>query len=53
MHTKQNISIFNKALLLQAARDSFIKLNPASLIKNPVIFIVAFGSLFTSVVVFT
>ncbi|MFN8134512.1 MAG: potassium-transporting ATPase subunit KdpB [Bacteroidales bacterium] len=53
MHTKQNISIFNKALLLQAARDSFIKLNPASLIKNPVIFIVALGSLFTSVVVVT
>ncbi|HNW53297.1 MAG TPA: potassium-transporting ATPase subunit KdpB [Bacteroidales bacterium] len=53
MHTKQNISIFNKAILLQAARDSFIKLNPASLIKNPVIFIVALGSLLTSVVVVT
>ena len=51
MSTKQNISLFNRKLALQAAKDSFIKLNPALLIKNPVIFIVAIGSLLTTVVV--
>ena len=52
MSTKQNISLFNRKLALQAAKDSFIKLNPALLIKNPVIFIVAIGSLLTTIVVF-
>lgn len=48
MSTKQNTKLFNKAILLQAAKGSFIKLNPALLIKNPVIFIVALGSLLTT-----
>jgi potassium-transporting ATPase ATP-binding subunit len=52
MSTKQNISLFNRKLALQAAKDSFIKLNPALLIKNPVIFIVAIGSFLTTIVVF-
>ncbi|MCX6221884.1 MAG: potassium-transporting ATPase subunit KdpB [Bacteroidia bacterium] len=52
MSTKQNISLFNRKLALQAVKDSFIKLNPALLIKNPVIFIVAIGSLLTTIVVF-
>jgi K+-transporting ATPase ATPase B chain len=52
MSTKQNISLFNRKLALQAAKDSFIKLNPALLIKNPVIFIVAIGSLLTTIIVF-
>lgn len=54
MSTKQNISsLFNKKILLQAAKDSVIKLNPVLLIKNPVIFIVAIGSLLTTFVVFS
>ena len=52
MSTKQNISLFNRKLALQAVKDSFIKLNPALLIKNPVIFIVAIGSFLTTIVVF-
>ncbi|MCK9639484.1 MAG: potassium-transporting ATPase subunit KdpB [Prolixibacteraceae bacterium] len=52
MSTKQNISLFNRKLALQAVKDSFVKLNPALLIKNPVIFIVAIGSLLTTIVVF-
>ncbi len=52
MSTKQNISLFNRKLALQAVKDSFLKLNPALLIKNPVIFIVAIGSLLTTVIVF-
>jgi K+-transporting ATPase ATPase B chain len=52
MSTKQNISLFNRKLAFQAAKDSFIKLNPALLIKNPVIFIVAIGSFLTTIIVF-
>jgi K+-transporting ATPase ATPase B chain len=51
MSTKQNISLFNKKLLLQASVESVIKLNPVSLIKNPVIFIVGIGSALTTIVV--
>jgi potassium-transporting ATPase ATP-binding subunit len=53
MGTKQNISLFNKKILLQAARESVIKMNPAMLVKNPVIFIVAIGSLITTIFVIT
>ncbi|HEY5509785.1 MAG TPA: potassium-transporting ATPase subunit KdpB [Prolixibacteraceae bacterium] len=53
MSTKQNISLFNRKLAIQAVKDSFIKLNPALLIKNPVIFIVGIGSLLTTIIVFT
>lgn len=52
MSTKQNASLFNKKLILQAAKDSLIKLNPASLVKNPVIFIVGIGSALTTIVFF-
>lgn len=51
MSTKQDTNLFNRKILLKAAKDSIIKLNPALLIKNPVIFIVAIGSLLTSIVV--
>lgn len=51
MSTKQNISLFNRKLALQAVKDSIIKLNPASLIKNPVIFIVGLGSALTTIIV--
>lgn len=51
MSTKQNTSLFNKKLMLQASKDSFIKLNPVMLIKNPVIFIVGIGSVLTTLVV--
>jgi K+-transporting ATPase ATPase B chain len=51
MSTKLNNSLFNKKILLQAAKDSVIKLNPGLLIKNPVIFIVAIGSVLTTLIV--
>jgi K+-transporting ATPase ATPase B chain len=53
MSTKQNTSLFNRKLAFQAVKDSFIKLNPALLIKNPVIFIVGIGALLTTIVVMT
>ncbi|MCX6270463.1 MAG: potassium-transporting ATPase subunit KdpB [Bacteroidetes bacterium] len=52
MTSKRNTSLFNKKILLQAIKDSVIKLNPVLLIKNPVIFMVGIGSAFTTVIVF-
>jgi potassium-transporting ATPase ATP-binding subunit len=51
MSTKRNTNLFNKKLLLQAAEDSIIKLKPALLVRNPVIFIVGIGSVLTTIVV--
>ncbi len=51
MNKKTNNSIFNKKVLIQAAKESVIKFNPAKLVKNPVIFIVAIGSVLTTIVV--
>ena len=44
-------SLFTGEIVVQAIKDSFIKLNPAGLIKNPVIFIVGIGAVMTSIVV--
>jgi K+-transporting ATPase ATPase B chain len=46
-------NLFTREITIQALRDSFIKLNPVSLVKNPVIFIVGIGALMTTVVVAT
>ena len=51
MSTKQDTSLFNKKILLQAAKDSMTKMDPVSLIKNPVIFIVGIGAMLTTIVV--
>ena len=37
--TAESISLFEPSLLARAARDAVVKLNPAGLIKNPVIFV--------------
>jgi potassium-transporting ATPase ATP-binding subunit len=52
MSTKQNTSLLNKEILLQALKNSVVKLNPSLLIKNPVIFIVGTGSILTTIIVF-
>ena len=51
MSSKQSISLFNSKIMLQACKNSVIKLNPVSLVKNPVIFIVGIGALLTTFVV--
>ncbi|MFH0760380.1 MAG: potassium-transporting ATPase subunit KdpB [Bacteroidota bacterium] len=51
MSSRQKISLFNRKILVQAAIDSVLKLNPAQLIRNPVMFIVAIGSILTSIMV--
>jgi K+-transporting ATPase ATPase B chain len=51
---KRNMSqLFTRQIAVQALKDSFIKLNPGVLVKNPVIFIVGIGAAMTTVVVFT
>jgi K+-transporting ATPase ATPase B chain len=44
--------ILTKEIYLQATLDSFTKLDPRTLIKNPVIFITGIGALITTVIVF-
>lgn len=45
-------SLFDKKILKKAITDSFVKLNPAFLIKNPVIFMVEIGALLTTLILF-
>jgi K+-transporting ATPase ATPase B chain len=49
----KKISLFNKKILFQAIKDSVTKLNPALQVKNPVIFMVAIGSVLTTIIVIT
>lgn len=51
MSTKLNTSIFNKKILLKAATDSFLKINPAIQFRNPVMFLVEVGSILTTIIV--
>ena len=51
MSTRKINSLFNQKILIQATKDSFIKLNPVILIKNPVIFMVGIGSVLTTITV--
>ena len=52
MEKRNRSSLFTREIAGQAIKDSFLKLNPAILVKNPVIFIVGIGALMTTVVVF-
>jgi K+-transporting ATPase ATPase B chain len=46
----QRSSIWDPAIVRQAIRDSFVKLDPRVQIKNPVMFIVEVGSVLTTIV---
>jgi K+-transporting ATPase ATPase B chain len=50
-HPKPKVSTFDPALLRAAIADSFRKLDPRILAKNPVMFVVAIGSVLTTVLV--
>lgn len=45
--------LLTKEIYLQAIIDSFVKLNPKGLIKNPVIFITGIGALITTCILIT
>lgn len=53
MENRNISSLLTRDITVHALKDSFVKLNPAVLVKNPVIFIVGIGALMTTVVVFT
>jgi len=53
MENRNMSRLFTREIAVQAFKDSFIKLKPSVLVKNPVIFIVGIGALMTTVVVFT
>ena len=46
---KANVSMFDPAIVRVAVKESFKKLDPRVLYKNPVMFVVAIGSLLTTV----
>jgi potassium-transporting ATPase ATP-binding subunit len=48
IHPRLEISLFNKAILRQAALDSIKKLAPQRVMKNPVMFVVEVGAALTS-----
>jgi K+-transporting ATPase ATPase B chain len=52
MENRNKIRLISSEIAVQAIKDSFIKLNPTVLVKNPVILIVGIGALLSSVVVF-
>ena len=47
-----SVGMFNRKILVEAIRVSFIKLSPSDQIKNPVIFMVAVGAFLTTLEVF-
>ncbi len=47
-HDKRNKALLNKGILIMAVKDSFRKLSPRHVMKNPVMFVVEVGSLVTS-----
>ena len=47
-HSRPKVSMFDRAIVRAAIRDSFRKLDPRILAKNPVMFVVAIGSLLTT-----
>src|ERR1700744_3420716 len=44
--------LFDPPIVQRAVIDSFIKLNPATLVKNPVMFVVEVGAFLTTVLMF-
>ncbi len=52
MKQRNRSHLLTREIGIQALKDSFIKLNPVTLAKNPVIFIVGIGAVITTVIVF-
>jgi len=47
--TKKKMAVWNWVIVRRAIADSFIKLNPRTMMKNPVMFVVEVGSVLTTV----
>ncbi len=46
-------SIFDPAIIVPAIGESFKKLNPAHMVRNPVMFVTEAGAVITTVLLFT
>ncbi|HEY5592121.1 MAG TPA: potassium-transporting ATPase subunit KdpB, partial [Paludibacter sp.] len=53
MKRDRNSSFFEKALLIEALKSSFVKLNPRNQLKNPVMFVVFVGAIFSTFLLIT
>lgn len=51
-HEVKANSLFNASIAGRAAVEAFLKLNPAKMIRNPVMFVVEVGSVLTTVLLF-
>jgi potassium-transporting ATPase ATP-binding subunit len=49
---KKNIKLFEKEIVITAVKQSFVKLNPVTMLKNPVMFTVLIGTVIMAVVTF-
>jgi potassium-transporting ATPase ATP-binding subunit len=49
---KKNIKLFEKDIVITAVKQSFVKLNPVTMLKNPVMFTVLIGTIIMAVVTF-
>ncbi|HLO58882.1 MAG TPA: potassium-transporting ATPase subunit KdpB [Bacteroidales bacterium] len=52
MENKTEIKLFTGKIIVKSVRNSLLKLNPVTLAKNPVIFIVAVGAAITTFIFF-
>ena len=53
MKRNRNSSFFEKALLIEALKSSFVKLDPRNQLKNPVMFVVFVGAFFLTFMLIT
>ncbi|MFA6580907.1 MAG: potassium-transporting ATPase subunit B, partial [Paludibacter sp.] len=53
MKRNRNSSFFEKKLLIEALKSSFVKLDPRNQLKNPVMFVVFVGAIFSTFMLFT
>lgn len=53
LHEAEVHSLFNASIAGRAVLDAFLKLNPAKMMRNPVMFVVEVGSVLTTALLFT
>lgn len=46
---RKKVPLFQKAIVMRAIKDSFVKLNPVAMAKNPVMLVVEVGSVVTTI----
>ena len=51
--SSKRLSLFSGSIVRRAALDSLLKLNPAKMVRNPVMFVVEVGSVLTTALLFT